>query len=242
LSGCMITEEGCAALASALTMNPSHLKELDLSFNNPGEAGIKSLAALLKNPSFKLDSLSMEPAGDKWLVPGLRKYSSPLTVDLNTVNRFLKLSDENKKVTFKEEEQPYPDHPDRFDPYQLLCTDGLTGRCYWEVEWSGKVNISVSYRGINRKGFGDKSWFGFNDQSWCITCSDDGYSAWHNSKKVGIPGRVAVYVDCPAGTLSFYRVSSETLVHIYTFNTKFTEPLYPGFLFRSRSKKSCCSF
>uniref|UniRef100_A0A3B5L508 NACHT LRR and PYD domain-containing protein n=1 Tax=Xiphophorus couchianus TaxID=32473 RepID=A0A3B5L508_9TELE len=41
LSGCLITEEGCAALASALTVNSSHLKELDLSYNNPGEAGMK---------------------------------------------------------------------------------------------------------------------------------------------------------------------------------------------------------
>uniref|UniRef100_A0A087X3R7 NACHT domain-containing protein n=1 Tax=Poecilia formosa TaxID=48698 RepID=A0A087X3R7_POEFO len=57
LSGCLITEEGCAALASALTVNPSHLKELDLSFNNPGQPGKESLAALLKNPSFKLESL-----------------------------------------------------------------------------------------------------------------------------------------------------------------------------------------
>uniref|UniRef100_A0A096LRF5 B30.2/SPRY domain-containing protein n=1 Tax=Poecilia formosa TaxID=48698 RepID=A0A096LRF5_POEFO len=246
LSGCLITEEGCAALASALTVNPSHLKELDLSFNNPGEAGMKSLAALLKNPSFKLDSLSMEPAGEKWMAPGLRKYSCPLTVDLNTVNRFLKLSDENRKVTRVAEEQPYPDHPDRFDSYQLLCTNGLTGRCYWEVEWGVKVNISLSYRGINRNGVNDDSWFGFNNNSWSLICSDNDYAVWHNIipdasfSSSSASGRVAVYVDCPAGTLSFYRVSSETLIHIYTFNTKFTETLYPGFGVKCRSGGSWC--
>ncbi|XP_014881979.1 protein NLRC3-like [Poecilia latipinna] len=243
LSGCLITEEGCAALASALTVNPSHLKELDLSFNNPGQAGKESLEALLKNPSFKLESLSMEPAGERWLTPGLRKYFCPLTVDLNTVNRFLKLSDGNRKVTLVEEKQPYPDHPDRFDLCQLLCADGLTGRCYWEVEWGGKVYVSLSYKGINRKGVNDDSWFGFNDKSWSLVCSDDGYTIWHNGNKAFVPvsssssasDRVAVYVDCPAGTLSFYRVSSETLIHIYTFNTKFTKTLYPGFTCRNRS-------
>uniref|UniRef100_A0A3B3XWY3 B30.2/SPRY domain-containing protein n=1 Tax=Poecilia mexicana TaxID=48701 RepID=A0A3B3XWY3_9TELE len=240
LSGCLITEEGCAALASALTVNPSHLKELDLSFNNPGQAGKESLAALLKNPTLKhLLSYSMEPAGEKWMAP----------VDLNTVNRFLKLSDENRKVTPVEEEQPYPDHPDRFDLYQLLCTDGLTGRCYWEVEWGGRIYVSVSYRGINRKGVNVGSWFGFNDKSWSVICSDDGYTVWHNGRKAFVPvstssvyGRVAVYVDCPAGTLSFYRVSSETLIHLYTFNTKFTEPLYPGFICRNPSRGSWFSF
>ncbi|XP_043953454.1 NACHT, LRR and PYD domains-containing protein 3-like [Gambusia affinis] len=254
LSGCLITEEGCAALASALTVNSSHLKELDLSYNNPGEAGRKSLEPVLKNPSFKLDFLHMEPAGDKWMTAGLRKYSCPLTVDLNTVNRFLKLSEENRKVTCVEEEQPYPDHPDRFNLYQLLCTDGLTGRCYWEVEWSGRIYMSLSYRGINRKGFNDDSWFGFNDKSWSLICSDDGYTVWHDGvKKAFIPdpsfssfssvcGRVAVYVDCPAGTLSFYRISSDTLIHLYTFNTKFTETLYPGFGFKSRSGGCWFSF
>uniref|UniRef100_A0AAQ4PRH6 Uncharacterized protein n=1 Tax=Gasterosteus aculeatus aculeatus TaxID=481459 RepID=A0AAQ4PRH6_GASAC len=34
LSGCLITEEGCASLASALSSNPSHLRELDLNSSN----------------------------------------------------------------------------------------------------------------------------------------------------------------------------------------------------------------
>uniref|UniRef100_A0A3B5LNN8 B30.2/SPRY domain-containing protein n=1 Tax=Xiphophorus couchianus TaxID=32473 RepID=A0A3B5LNN8_9TELE len=258
LSGCLITEEGCAALASALTVNSSHLKELDLSYNNPGEAGMKSLEAILKNPRvrYTLDRLSVHHK-NYTSVTALCLFcpsdSCTLTVDLNTVNRFLKLSHKNKKVTHVEEEQPYPDHPDRFDLYQLLCSDGLTGRCYWEVEWGGKVYISVSYRGINRKGVNDDSWFGLNDQSWSLICSDDGYTIWHDSvKKAFIPvpsfssssvsGRVAVYVDCPAGTLSFYRVSSDTLIHIYTFNTKFTETLCPAFGVRDLSGVCWLSF
>uniref|UniRef100_A0AAQ4QHV6 Uncharacterized protein n=1 Tax=Gasterosteus aculeatus aculeatus TaxID=481459 RepID=A0AAQ4QHV6_GASAC len=40
LSGCLITEEGCASLDSALSFNPSHLRELDLSYNHPGDSGV----------------------------------------------------------------------------------------------------------------------------------------------------------------------------------------------------------
>uniref|UniRef100_I3KRF2 NACHT domain-containing protein n=1 Tax=Oreochromis niloticus TaxID=8128 RepID=I3KRF2_ORENI len=57
LSGCLITEEGCTSLASALSSNPSHLRELDLSYNHPGDSGRKLLSAVLKDPGWRLDTL-----------------------------------------------------------------------------------------------------------------------------------------------------------------------------------------
>ncbi|XP_075950931.1 uncharacterized protein LOC142952837 isoform X2 [Anarhichas minor] len=233
LSGCLVTEEGCVSLDSALRSNPSHLRELDLSYNGPGLRLLSDLHTPIR----------VEPAGDRWLRPGLRKYSCELTLDTNTVHRELKLSDNNRKVTYVKEDQSYPDHPDRFDVYhQLLCRTGLTGRCYWEVEWREGVSISVSYRGISRRGGSDDCRFGGNDQSWSLWCANYGYCVLHNQTTTPITssssssysssfGRVAVYVDCPAGSLSFYRVSSDTLIHLHTFNTTFTESLYPGFGF-----------
>ncbi|XP_020563744.1 NLR family CARD domain-containing protein 3-like [Oryzias latipes] len=243
LSGCLITEEGCASLASALNSNPSYLRELDLSYNHPGEAGLMLLSAALEDPHKRLETLRVEPVGVQWLTPGLRKYFCHPRFDPNTVNRNLKLSENNKKVTFEKELQSYPDHPDRFDVcHQLLCRDGLTGRCYWEVEWTDFVYISVSYRGIRRIGDSHDCMFGFNSQSWSLICSyDRGYSVSHNNIETYISSsssssssshRVAVYVDWPAGTLSFFKVSSDSLIHLYTFNTTFTAPLYPGFGFR----------
>ncbi|XP_029352951.1 NLR family CARD domain-containing protein 3-like [Echeneis naucrates] len=236
LSGCLVTEEGCSSLASALSSNPSHLRELDLSFNNPGDSGVKLLSAGLEDPGWRLDTLRVDHGGPQRMRLGLRKYACELELDTNTVNTNLQLSDDNRKVTHVKEYQPYPDHPDRFDIWsQLLCKNGLIGRCYWEVEWSGEICISVSYKGIRRDGASVDSLFGRNDQSWSLICSGpDGYSAWHNTTKTSIPSssvshRVAVYVDCPAGCLSFYSVSSESLIHLHTFNTSFTEPLYPGF-------------
>ncbi|XP_045905047.1 NACHT, LRR and PYD domains-containing protein 3-like [Micropterus dolomieu] len=233
LSGCLITEEGCAFLASALSSNPSRLRELDLTYNHSGVSGGKLLCAELTH--CRLENLSVEPDGVQWLKPGLRKYFCELSLDPNTAHKFLKLSENNKKVTDLRKEHPYLDHPERFDYWpQVLCESALTGRCYWEVEWVGKVYIAVSYRGIGRSGDRDGSKFGGNDQSWCLSCTDGGYNAWHNNSGTLIPSssvsnRVAVYLDYAAGSLSFYRVSCDTLIHLHTFSTTFTEPLYPGF-------------
>ncbi|XP_061573704.1 stonustoxin subunit beta-like, partial [Cololabis saira] len=246
LSGCLISEEGCASLVSALSSNPSHLRELDLSYNHPGESAVKLLSAGLKDLRWRLDTLRVEPAGQRWMTPGLRKYSCQLIIDTNTVHKRIKLSDNNRKMMCVDEYQSYPDHPDRFNYCcQLLCREVLTGRCYWEVQWRGRVYISVSYRRIRRKGDSKDCVFGRNDHSWSLECFDGGrYSVWHNnrvtssSSSSSVSDRVAVYVDVPAGTLSFYSVSSDRLIHLHTVNTTFTEPLSPGFMIWSKSGSS----
>ncbi|XP_071028805.1 NLR family CARD domain-containing protein 3-like [Oncorhynchus clarkii lewisi] len=248
LSGCLVTEEGCASLVSALKSNPSHLRELDLSYNHPGDSGVRLLSAGLEDPHCRLKKLNVEHGGENRMKPGLRKYACDLTLDPNTVNRHLSLSEENRKVTCTREEQPYPDHPERFeDDEQVLCREGLTGRCYWEVERSGRwADIGVTYKGISRRGRVNDCGIGQNDKSWSLFCSDNNYTARHNNNLTTkyVPSsrshRVGVYLDWPAGTLSFYRVSSDTLTHRYTFHTTFTEPLYPGFSVCDDSSVSLC--
>ncbi|KAM9540587.1 tripartite motif-containing protein 16-like [Salvelinus alpinus] len=167
------------------------------------------------------------------------EYSCQLTLDPNTANNWLCLSEGNRKVTWSpwsNKAQPYPDHPDRFSSYeQVLCREGLSGTCYWEVEWSAfKAYIAISYKGIGRIGRGDECWFGGNDQSWSLVCcSILGCYFYHKNKRTAIhvprsSRIVGVYLDHRAGTLSFYSVS-DTMTLLHRVQTTFNQPLYPGF-------------
>uniref|UniRef100_A0A667XN84 B30.2/SPRY domain-containing protein n=1 Tax=Myripristis murdjan TaxID=586833 RepID=A0A667XN84_9TELE len=229
LSDCSLTESSCASLASALKSNP-HLTELDLSGNHlPFAAGRPVSLPGLSCLSL-LSVLCVFSPSD----------ACDLTLDPNTASRFLRLYEDNRKVTWARELQSYPDHPDRFDQWpQVLCREGLTGRCYWEVQWRGEVSIAVTYRGITRRGADSE--LGDNEQSWSLRCYDYGnsYTVRHNRKSTFISlrprgsHRVAVDLDWSAGTVSFYRVSSDRLRLLHTFSSTFTEPLLPAFTLSS---------
>ncbi|XP_032412068.1 NACHT, LRR and PYD domains-containing protein 12-like [Xiphophorus hellerii] len=243
LSGCMVTEEGCASLALTLSSKPSALKQLDLSYNHPGESGLKLLSTGLDDPNWRLETLRVEPAGVRWLTPGLRKYSCQLTVDRNSVTGNLKLSEDDMKVT-RVEEKIFPEYE---ESYQLLCSNGLTGRCYWEVEWTGEIDVSVNRERKEEEKDRDSP-LELMDFSWSLGCSDTGYSIRKDNNKLSLVAfsdqpvspKVAMYLDCPAGTLSFFSVDSDSLSHIHTFNAVIAEPLYVGlnFFFTNSSVSS----
>ncbi|XP_071260593.1 tripartite motif-containing protein 16-like [Salvelinus alpinus] len=163
----------------------------------------------------------------------LLQYSCQLTLDPNTAHTLLSLSKGNRKVTYTDQVQPYPDHPDRFtNQWQVLCREGLSGRCYWEVEWTGwYVVTAVSYKDISRTGTGNI--FGHNNKSWSLEYQyyNGDYCFRHNNVETEVSGpqssRVGVYLDHKAGTLSFYSVS-DTMTLLHRVQTTFTQPLYPG--------------
>ncbi|XP_074499185.1 tripartite motif-containing protein 16-like [Sebastes fasciatus] len=166
---------------------------------------------------------------------GFLKYSREITLDPNTANTLLLLSEGNRKATLKLQHQSYSSHPDRFTGYcyQVLSRESLTGRCYWEVERRGRgVHVAVTFKSISRAGGSNECGFGYNDKSWALDCQQNSYIFLYNNIKTPVSGpqsfRVGVYLDHSAGILSFYSVS-ETMTLLHRVQTTFTEPLYAGF-------------
>ncbi|XP_039676263.1 tripartite motif-containing protein 16-like isoform X2 [Perca fluviatilis] len=164
---------------------------------------------------------------------GFLKYSREITLDPNTVNTQLSLSEGNRKATLMSQQQSYSGHPDRFtNMWQVLSREGLTGRCYWEVERrGGGVYVAVAYKNISRAGGSEECGFGQNDKSWALDCINNKYTFWSNKVQTPVSGpessRVGVYLDHSAGILSLYSVS-ETMTLLHRVQTTFTQPLYAG--------------
>ncbi|XP_041961471.1 NACHT, LRR and PYD domains-containing protein 3-like isoform X2 [Alosa sapidissima] len=229
LSGCLISHRSCEFLASALSSTNSNLTVLDLSYNYPGSGGIQ----LLSNSKLKIN---VDSCSEVRLKKGIKKYAGELTLDPNTAHKYLYVSKDMKMAKYVEEEQPYPDHSNRFDCYrQVLCTEPLHGRFYWEVEWKGFFVVGVAYQSLRRDGELDGCLLGYNKWSWCLECNFNEFTVMHNKKRFDVPApnseeyRIGVYLDWSAGTLSFYNHSFDSRNHLYTFHCTFTEPLYAAF-------------
>ncbi|TRY60327.1 hypothetical protein DNTS_013661 [Danionella cerebrum] len=237
-----------------LTISPAVLVNPDFSFEMVSRKltylsdDIKDLCQKkMEKLSRKVSGLKFIPTPEPKVREHFLEYSGPLTLDLNTAHRNLIVCSEGVQVTFSRTSLFVPDHPERFDGYhQLLCRESVSGRCYFEAEWSGKgpVHIAFCYEDISRKGKGSKCAFGHNSQSWSLECSEDAYAFWHNARETKIPKmhhgpRMGVYVDFSAGILAFYSITdSMNLVH--RIRTGFAQPLYPGFRINPGSSLRLC--
>ncbi|XP_050960608.1 E3 ubiquitin/ISG15 ligase TRIM25 isoform X2 [Labeo rohita] len=217
---------------------PSITQHSDLSFK---DISISAFREVLENVcqqqtariSQEVSSVHVTEPPEPKMQNEFFQYFCQLQLDPDTAGKNLKLSNENKKASYKDVVQQYPYHPERFEFPYIMCREALYGHCYWEVEWSGNNwAVAVCYKGIRRKGSNDECRLEFNKKSWRFGYYQHNVCFIHDKKKVSIPAlrstRIGVYLDHRAETLSFYGVS-DTMTLLHRVQTTFTEPLYPAF-------------
>uniref|UniRef100_A0A672YX41 Stonustoxin subunit beta-like n=1 Tax=Sphaeramia orbicularis TaxID=375764 RepID=A0A672YX41_9TELE len=222
----------------------------DLAKQLRSASRVKFLITVIENPKYKGATIYHYKEGnlvnEDFTRPDLPKvttitdrndfiwYFCDLTLDPNSAHQKLYLSDKNKTATCGYK-MSYFQHSDRFiGPMQVMCREELSGRHYWEVDWSNgsnnDVGVGVMYKSLSRQD-GD---LGKNTKSWLFVNRFRSYFHLHvEEHKVSVPSgdlsRIGVFLDWPAGTLSFYKVSNNTLTHLHTFHHTFTEPLFTAF-------------
>ncbi|XP_029456335.1 tripartite motif-containing protein 65 [Rhinatrema bivittatum] len=164
----------------------------------------------------------------------LQSYRN-LTFDPNTAHKYIQLSKKNLKAKHMTSvSTPYPEHPERFESWQVLCAESFgEGRHYWEVKISGCfVYLGVAYRDIERKKKGKKAYIGHNGSSWSLQVQENCHSAWANGEEWKVPAplytHIGVHLDFSASTLSFYGIKDKMEL-LHTFHWVFSAPLYPAF-------------
>ncbi|CAI5682229.1 unnamed protein product [Oreochromis niloticus] len=214
LNSCNLSERSCEALSPSLQLEDCELRALDLSNNNLQDSGLTILFSRLKTGNWKLETLrlsvcNLSERSCETLSSLLSSQPSSLR-ELDLSNNDLK--DSGVKVLSSGLKSPYCE----------LETLRLSG-CLITEEGCKSLVSAFSSSSSHLKELD-------------LSYNNPGEAGVKMLEQLRLDTlRAAVYVDCPAGTLSFYRVSSDSLIHLHTFNTTFTEPLYPGFGFEYQS-------
>ncbi|XP_073492187.1 E3 ubiquitin-protein ligase TRIM21-like [Aquarana catesbeiana] len=158
-----------------------------------------------------------------------------MDLDEKTAHRFVAISDDLRRASDTETQQIRPKLPQRFTTYsQVMSMESFSHwRHYWEVEVGdcGDWDVGVCYPSIERDG--KESGIGNNNKSWSFCKTENEYGYLHDSRKEPLypespVQRLGIYLDYEGGRLSFYQLS-DTIRHLHTFTTTFTEPLHAAF-------------
>ncbi|XP_043086066.1 bloodthirsty-related gene family, member 31 isoform X2 [Puntigrus tetrazona] len=188
---------------------------------------LKKSTSLYVSQMYSLNE-KLHKAGLKWA----QLFAVDVTLDPETANPSLILSDDGKQVSHGNIKQDVPENPKRFSMISVLAKQGFSsGRFYFEVQVKGKTawSLGVSREYIKTKGNLLTPVNGF----WAVTLRNETEYTAGETPSVSLslkvkPEVVGVFVDYEEGLVSFYDAGHQS--HIYSFTGQtFTDKLYPYF-------------
>ncbi|XP_054480325.1 pyrin-like [Anoplopoma fimbria] len=205
------------------TKNWTEVSVTPASYGGSVGAAVNQLVETLSKEKEKLIA--------KFKLRRVQQFAKDVTLDPDTANANLILSDDGKKVYCGDAIQNLPDNPEIFNrAINVLGKESFSsGRFYYEVQVKGKTSwdLGVVKETVNRKGSISAS----PDNGYWTICLRKGNQ--YNAHAVNLtvknqPEKVGVFVDYDKGLVCFYDVDSEDLIHRFT-DCSFTEKLYPFF-------------
>ncbi|CAM5098052.1 unnamed protein product [Natator depressus] len=163
----------------------------------------------------------------------LKRFGVDVTLDPDTANPWLVLSEHRKRVTLGDTRQDLPDKPERFDKYPIvLGAEGFVGgRRYWEVGVGDKTgwDLVVCRESVSRKGTVTLT---TKQGYWAVSLRNGDKYTVSTSPTTPLPvsarpSRVGIFLDYEAGEVSFYNVTDGS--HLFTFTDTFSGTLRPYF-------------
>uniref|UniRef100_A0A3Q2UHN4 B30.2/SPRY domain-containing protein n=1 Tax=Fundulus heteroclitus TaxID=8078 RepID=A0A3Q2UHN4_FUNHE len=186
---------------------------------------VRTAAAKLERISKEMKELSSRVELEK-----VRLYGVDVTLDPNTANPYLVLSDDGKRVSCGDAEQVLPDRPERLSSFGVLGRQSFSsGRFYYEVKVKGKTkwDLGVVRESVNRKG---ENTICPENGYWVVWLRNGHYRALTSPSEplslMSKPQKVGVFVDYEEGLVSFYDAEAAHLLFSFT-TCDFSEKLHP---------------
>ncbi|XP_069044682.1 E3 ubiquitin-protein ligase TRIM21-like [Lepisosteus oculatus] len=162
-----------------------------------------------------------------------RAMGVDVTLDKNTMNPYLRVSEDGRSVWWTDQRQNLPDNPERFDEYPCVLGNRLPAEmrwgCYWEVVVGNKKSweLGVARDSVFRKGQLSLS---PENRFWVLSLWDGKLTALtdpETSLDTKIPTSLGIHVDYEEKKVSFYNAVDGS--HIYTFEDKIYRNIQPFF-------------